>query len=258
MKTKTFPSLAKERTVEISIITATLPGRAGASLERAYQSILSQTRPTRFEWLIQVDGGKTEEMLVKKELSKYQDKRIRILSNSRQLGVSVTRNLALERALGGAVCYLDDDDFLTKDAFSVWLDSFKGDVAWAGGQIIYDFVDQGLFDFESLLPTGLIEPGQLFKAWKGPNLRFPHPPSTIAAKTEVVRSLGGWPALPQGDDLGLFLTLSDHYPGYLKKENVYVYYQHEENTMTSAGFEQLESASRNIIWNRSASFLKND
>lgn len=178
-----FPKLAKERTIELSIITATLPGRDGASLKRAYQSILSQTRETRFEWLIQVDGGKKEEDMVKKELEKYSDPRIRIIANGKHLGVSTTRNIALERALGGAVCYLDDDDYLTKDAFSVWVDNLEDDqIAWSAGQMIYQFPDQDLVQFESLLPTGLIKPGQLFKAWKGPNLRFPHPPSTVAAK----------------------------------------------------------------------------
>jgi glycosyltransferase involved in cell wall biosynthesis len=254
MKIKPFPSLAKKRTIELSIITATLPGRKEASLERAYQSILSQSRETRFEWLIQVDGGQKEEDLVKKELEKYLDPRIRIVANGKHLGVATTRNIALERALGEAVCYLDDDDYLMSKAFSVWIDRLEdNNFIWSAGQMVYQFQRQELIQFESLLPSGPIKPGQLFKAWKGPNLRFPHPPSTIAARIDAVRSLGGWPALPQGDDLGLVLALSDLSPGYISKENVYVYCQHQENTMTSLGFEQLESVSRNIIWNRSAS-----
>jgi glycosyltransferase involved in cell wall biosynthesis len=258
MEVKQFPPLAQERTIELSIITATLPGRQGASLSRAYDSIIRQSREARFEWLIQVDGGKREENAVKNELQHLEDPRIRIVSNGKHLGVSTTRNIALERALGGVICYLDDDDFLTTEAFATWLGPLSEDsnLIWAGGQMIYNFPEQGLVQFESLLPAGNIKPRQFFDAWKGPNLRFPHPPSTIAARIEAVRALGGWPALPQGDDLGLILALSDTGHGYLSTENVYVYCQHAENTMTSEGFENLESASRNIIWNRSASLGK--
>ena len=174
------------------------------------------------------------------------------------MGVAVTRNIALERALGGAVLYLDDDDVLCENALRTMLSPLEEnkDIIWAGGQMLYGFEDRGLVQFESLLPSGKIKPGELFKLWEGPNLRFPHPPSTIAARTEVAREIGGWPALPQGDDLGFALSLSFSGNGYISSENVYIYNQHEQNTMTAEGFEVTESLSRNIIWNRGVELEK--
>lgn len=228
-------------------------------MENAYRSLLSQEGDYSWEWLIQVDGGKKEERLVKKELKQYStDPRIRILSNGRHMGVATTRNIALERALGGAVLYLDDDDVLCDNALRTMLSPLeeKEDIIWAGGQMLYGFQDRGLIQFESLLPLGEIGPGEFFELWEGPNLRFPHPPSTIATRTEAARAIGGWPALPQGDDLGFALSISFIGKGYMSSENVYIYNQHEHNTMTREGFEATESLSRNIIWNRAAA-LKN-
>lgn len=245
-----FSSLAEERTVDLSVITATLPGRSGADLQRAYHSLCQQQGDYFWEWLIQIDGEMPDQL----PHFLQSDRRVRIMANGKHLGVAATRNMALERSLGGAVCYLDDDDELCPEAFQSFLRPLEKDpdLLWAGGQMLYAYPDKPLHQFQSLLLSGKVEAGELFDAWHGPNLRFPHPPSTIAGRTDVIRALGGWPALPQGDDLGLFAALSEEGPGFLGDEGVYIYNQHDANTVSLTGFEELESLSRNIIWNRIA------
>ncbi|MGQ7242109.1 glycosyltransferase family 2 protein [Salinicola sp. V024] len=72
----------------------------------AVDSILTQTFED-FELLI-VDDGSTDETL--EVLSSYRDPRLRVESNSRNLGIPATRNRGLELARGEYIALLDSDD----------------------------------------------------------------------------------------------------------------------------------------------------
>lgn len=72
----------------------------------AVDSILAQTFED-FELLI-VDDGSTDATL--DVLARYQDPRLRVESNPRNLGIPATRNRGLELARGEYIALLDSDD----------------------------------------------------------------------------------------------------------------------------------------------------
>jgi glycosyltransferase involved in cell wall biosynthesis len=247
-------NLANSRGYDLSIITATLPGkeRPQDSLARAYESLLAQEGDYRWEWLIQVDGG-TEEC--KKTRARLRgildDKRVKLQGNTRHLGQAITRNLALRRARGGATIYMDDDDELTENALQTWLEPLERNqkLGWSAGQLL-DAKDNIFTQSRSLLPKGKLKEGELFKHWLSPERSFPHPPSCFAVRSSISRMIGGWQALPQGEDFGWIISSTFQAPGMVSKDPVYIYHKHEGNMMDRADFDTLESAVRNIVWDR--------
>lgn len=252
-ESRRWKGLAAKRGIHLSIITATNPHilRPKGYLEEAFQSLLSLQGDWQWEWLVQVDGGVTELRQTERALGKeaLQDRRVILEDCSRAIGTAGARNLALRRALGGAVAYLDDDDLLLPDALDVWLPPLEDGCAWSAGQLLYEYDGEQTL-LPSLMPTGDVAKGVFLDCWEGPDHRFPHPPSAFAARTEVVQALGGWQGLPQGEDLGWAGSLATAFSGYISTENVYLYRQHPGNFMAQKHFDGLELRSRAAVWKR--------
>lgn len=79
---------------------------AGRYLELAVQSILAQTF-TDFEFLI-IDDGSTDDSLEK--LANFQDSRIRLVSNDKNLGLVYSLNRGIELSRGEYIARMDADD----------------------------------------------------------------------------------------------------------------------------------------------------
>ncbi len=74
----------------------------------AINSVLAQTY-SNWELLVLDDGSKDETLKIIKEFSQ-KDSRIKSLPNSKNLGVSATRNRGIELASGEWIAFLDSDD----------------------------------------------------------------------------------------------------------------------------------------------------
>lgn len=247
-----WQGLAAKRGIHISIITATNPNllRPKEHLQEAFQSLLDLEGSWQWEWLVQVDGGPEEMKQTEALLGDIlQDRRVILEDCVRSVGTAATRNLALRRALGGAIAYLDDDDLLLPGALDAWLPPLEEGCGWSAGQLLYEYEEERV-PLPSLLPTGAVSSGVFLDCWEGPGHRFPHPPSAFAARAELVRALGGWQGLPQGEDLGWAGSLATAASGFVSTENVYLYRQHEGNSMAQQGFDGLELRSRAAIWER--------
>lgn len=126
-----------------------------------------------------------------------------------QSGVAAARNAALAHASGEWVFPLDADDLLEPDGIRLLLDVClsRSDIQWAGANRI--LVDGAKtphwFEAERTFPVG-----SLAQDWRAP---FPFHPNTLLVRRELLSRVGGWPALPVNEDLGLALALSEEAAG---------------------------------------------
>lgn len=88
-------------------------------LKEAIQSILNQTF-TDFEFLIADDCP--EDTTCEKIVASFKDKRIKYVRNSRNLGISETRNLLLKMAKGTYIAVMDHDDISLPERFEKQVD----------------------------------------------------------------------------------------------------------------------------------------
>lgn len=206
----------------ISIITPVIEGGHG-HLREAYESVVAQVLPAgwTWEWLVQEDGltGRPRTVLPP-------DDRVRYATGTRG-GAGVARTTALSRANGSLVRALDADDLLTDGALARDILELEGhpDIGWC--------ISGGL----DLLPDGRRISGPYDPA-AGPlpyedlraayeSDRFPVVGTHLTARTEIVRAVGGWPALPFLEALALVLVCAAVSPGRMLATPGGVYRKHE-------------------------------
>ena len=100
---------------EISVIMSVYNGMP--YLQEAVKSILNQTYKD-FEFII-VDDASTDDSL--KYLKGINDKRIKILSNEKNLGLAVSLNKALNAARGEYIARMDADDISKPERLHIQL-----------------------------------------------------------------------------------------------------------------------------------------
>lgn len=87
------------------------------TIVEAIESVLSQDY--QFLELIIIDDGSIDSSI--EIIKKYQlaDKRISLIINNGQHGVSYARNLGIRASKGRFICFLDSDDYLLKDSLGL-------------------------------------------------------------------------------------------------------------------------------------------
>lgn len=94
--------------------------KAEKNLRQCINSVLAQTYED-WELILVDDGSPDNSGEICDEYAKN-DSRIRVYHKENG-GVSAARNLALDNAMGDYVCFLDSDDYISKDYLMVGLDS---------------------------------------------------------------------------------------------------------------------------------------
>ena len=94
--------------ITFSIIIPTY--NSSKTIERSVNSVLDQSF-RNFEILIVDDGSNKKTQNLQKKIFKKKDK-IRLYSNLKNYGVSKSRNLAIRKAKGDFLIFLDSDDYL--------------------------------------------------------------------------------------------------------------------------------------------------
>lgn len=207
----------------ISIITAVLAGKH-QHLSEVYESLLSQEMPTgwNWQWVVQEDG-ETRTPLA----GLPSDPRI-----SPGTGVrgrqSTARTTALSRAEGALVRALDADDLLPDQALYRDITTLMEhpEIGWCVSPAV-DLLPDGTLRAGPRDPDPGPLPDRMLIDGEQAGL-LPILGITLCAYTDLVRLLGGWPAL-RSEDVGLLLAAEAVAPGWMLDRPGLIYRRWEGN-----------------------------
>jgi glycosyltransferase involved in cell wall biosynthesis len=206
---------------QVSVITAVFNG-GHHYLTDAYHSLASQEMPTgwTWEWIVQEDGMTGIPL---DELPR--DSRISS-GRGRPGRACMARNLALSRASGTLIRNLDADDLLTPGALAREITVFaeRPEVGWTACSVVDLQLDGSLRGVDTDPPGGLLEPGSAEAGYRA--FRLAVHGATLCIRRDLVFALGGWPAMPATEDVGLMLALEIVAPGWFISEVGYHYRKH--------------------------------
>jgi glycosyltransferase involved in cell wall biosynthesis len=225
----------------VSVLTAVHGDRADV-LAAAGASVRAQELPAgwRLEWVVQEDGPDPG-LAGAATGSEY-------AANGEQLGVAVTRNLALARVRGELVRVLDSDDLLLPGALAEAIEAFTAHprIHWVSGR---PALAHG--SYFQLLPEGVHRPG-VIGAYVREHRRAPIHCAGLTARTATVRALGGWCANPRAEDIELVAALSELTPGYVSAAPSWLYRSHDGQTVRHSRWRELHAESYLMIHQRIA------
>jgi glycosyltransferase involved in cell wall biosynthesis len=176
------------------------------------------------------------------------DPRVRTLALPRPVGAACARNLALNLVRTPYVNWADDDDLFPDDAMAARLATLKQTgVGWCAGWSEDLHPDGTTRVWRCPTPPGWHEAGDVWTYWPSPADTIPIGPTTILARTELVRAapMGG---LIQGEDYMTAIGITSLAPGILLPQPVYRYRKHPGQMTAQPGYDQLESAAREHAW----------
>jgi glycosyltransferase involved in cell wall biosynthesis len=231
----------------VSIITAAYAPSA-AFLAETIASVASQELPPgwNIEWIVQEDGDSPS-------LSHHFDSipYAKYAANGSQLGISGTRNLALDRASGGLLRILDCDDLLLPGALSSLIPYFEErNVHWAVGQADDLMSDGSRVAWDPLIPTGMVKAGAVndYAISNGGN--WPIHCAGLMARTDTVRAVGGYADAPTDEDIVMFAALSEMCDGYNEPSTTWLYRQHENQATRTDAWRERSAIGRRIALHR--------
>ncbi|MFI5743550.1 glycosyltransferase family 2 protein [Streptomyces anulatus] len=210
-------------------------------LAALHASLTQQSVP--WEAVIALDGATPDHLPTPLK----QDPRVRTLTLPRPVGAACARNLALTQVRTPYVNWADDDDLFTDDAMAVRLDTLRStEVGWCAGWSEDLHPDGTTTTWRCPTPPGRHEAGAVWTHWPAPDDTIPLGPTTILARTELVRAapMGG---LVQGEDY-CSLAVTCLAPGILLPVPVYRYRKHPGQMTAQHGYDQLETAARTHAW----------
>lgn len=198
----------------LNVITAVKADKADHLLE-LYESLARQVLPPGWDWcwVLQEDGETGEPFAMVPA-----DRRISA-GMAPWGGPARARTVALCRAGGELVRAVDADDVLPPGALRRDIEVLTAhrEIGWCVSPAV-DLLEDGSMRSGPRDPeAGLLSPGILVE---GERLGLmPVLGCTMCAHTDLVRLLGGWPALcPGGEDVGLLLAAEAVAPGWMLAE----------------------------------------
>jgi glycosyltransferase involved in cell wall biosynthesis len=173
------------------------------------------------------------------------DPRIDFSYNGAHFGPATTRNLALVRARGAITRNLDDDDELSPDALARDIEMFQKhpNVAWVTSEAS-DVAHGTIHPHPTPFPEGLVPIDGLRETWlRMPEKVPPVHPATLCVRTEHLRAMGGWMALPFSEDTALLMSISSRFPGYHGRHVSLFYHRSEIQISNNEGLRTRDSKS---------------
>lgn len=170
--------------------------------------------------------------------------RVSLLPLAEKVGLAEARNAGLSLATGEYVICVDDDDLISAEGLLKvrdWLDA-SPTFGWAAGKVVI-IDEQGNQDtiWDQPANVGLYRQGRLMNTWISVDDNYPLLHSTILARTELVRSIGGWGAKAPGDDLHFMLGVTGKSNGSVQEHVVAQCRIHDGNAMYSQGYDGAEN-----------------
>ncbi len=175
------------------------------------------------------------------------DPRVRTLALPRAVGAACARNLALNEVRTEFVNWADDDDEFTDDAMAVRLGTLESTgVGWCAGWSEDLHPDGSTSLWRCPTPPGRHKAGEVWTYWEKPTDTIPIGPTTILARTDLVRAapMGG---LVQGEDY-MATAVTCLAPGILLPVPVYRYRKHPGQLTREPRYDELETAAREHAW----------
>ena len=170
-----------------------------------------------------------------------------IIGSSRSIGQAACRNLGLVVARGAWITSADDDDLLPPHSIDQRLQAIadQPNALWAAG-----YIKEKSDPEPQIMPAGPCAPGDVWRAWPTPNHDIPLGPTCLLVETNLLKRVGGWMGLSQGEDLGMMMAVTCTAPGILIDSCVYHYRMHGNQITKSPWFSDLELLSRTCAWQR--------
>ena len=229
----------------VSVITPTrlLPDRLGMLVE--LNQSLTENR-CNVEHVIVVDGNSADN--IPKELAG----RATVLATKRQIGQSAARNLGLVVARGDWITSADDDDWLYPQSLDKRLGAIhdQPNTLWSAGYCTDDLKND-----PAIVAAGPCLAGDVWRAWPSPHDSIPLGPTTLLVQAALLKRVGGWMGLPQGEDVGMMIAVTSSAAGVLISDYVYHIRLHVGQMTKSAWFDDLELLSRRSAWERGQTIL---
>lgn len=217
----------------ISVIT---PVHAGGDefLLETYESIRSQRLPAGWsvQWVIQEDGHSGI------PLAQVPDAPWISKGSGRPGGAARARTLALLRTYGDLVRCLDADDlFADPDVLArdIAVLSTHADLGWCVAPTLDLHPDGSLHPGPYDPPPGRLPSGFLLASARDRGI--PVMGTTMTARTDLVRALGGWPALPGYEDAALLLACEAVSDGWMQEHPGEIYRRHSGQTTVSPEYQ---------------------
>jgi hypothetical protein len=164
------------------------------------------------------------------------------------VGAACARNFGLNEVRTRYVNWADDDDEFTDHAMADRLAVLESSqVGWGAGWIDDLYPDGSTRLWRCPVPPGRHQPGDVLDYWPGPQEEFPLGPTTVLARTDLVRAapMGG---LVQGEDFMAVVGVTTLAAGVLLPTPVYRYRKHPGQMTAQHGFDRLEPAAREHAW----------
>jgi UDP-sulfoquinovose synthase len=226
----------------VSVVTPV--HRPVAAYLDALHASLDAQRDVDWEWLVQIDGGRSA--LARLPAAIRSDARVAIEANGRWLGQPTTRNLALLRARHPLLQTVDADDLLLPGALAAGAAALiaEPDLGLAFGRTRELAADGRLVAGKNLYPPGRIEPGVLARDWERRGGSCSIVVASAIWRTACLHAHGGWPASVAGPDVLLLLAVSGVHPARALECDTYVYRSHPEQMHRSAARAAMRPAYR--------------
>ncbi|MEU0469451.1 glycosyltransferase family 2 protein [Amycolatopsis sp. NPDC006131] len=206
-------------------------------LREAYTSLCDQELPPgwEWEWCLQEDGDSGVVGCLPSDE--------RVLPGFGLPGrAAVARTMALARATGSVVRTLDADDVLLPGALARDIEAL-GRVAWCTSACVDLLPDGSTRPGPCDPPPGPVPPGRFYAEQLDDRLSVQA--NTFAAHTDLVRALGGWPALTGAETVGLLLAAEAVASGEFIAEPSVLYRKHDAQTTAADRYwDKAESAAR--------------
>ncbi|WUX57228.1 glycosyltransferase [Streptomyces niveus] len=230
---------------EVAVVTPTRlrPDRI-AYLLKLYASLRDQD--VSWEWVLALDGvsaGHVPEVM-------RTDTRVKVVALPRPVGAGAARNFAMNEVTADWLTTSDDDDVLPAQSLSARLRyGQEHDLGWCAGWSADLHPDCSITTWRCSTPPGFHAPGDVWRHWASPDSTIPIGPTTLLARTEIVRASGGYAALPQGEDYAYLVGVTGAARGALLPTVVYHYRKHAEQMTAQPEYPAMELQARRFAWN---------